>query len=67
VPPVTTSSQTGNFDLNASLRNLDQIASGVNGLKAPQAPTGKNFSISSYLMVLDSIQPPPPALVNVTT
>jgi hypothetical protein len=67
IPPVTTSSQSGNFDLNASLRNLDQITSGVSGLKAPKAPTGKNFSISSYLMVLDSIQPPPPALVNVTT
>ena len=68
VPAVSSSSASGNFDLNSYLSSLDQITA-ANPLtpKVPQGPTGSNFSVDSYLATLDSIIPPPPPLVDVTT
>ena len=67
VPAASTSSASGNFDINSYLSSLDQItATNPFTAKVPQNPTGANFSVDSYLATLDSIIPPPPQLVNVT-
>jgi hypothetical protein len=64
---AATSSTSTPFNLTSFLNNLGNIASGVSTSNAPSAPTGKNFSIDSYLQTLDSISAKPKPTVNVTT
>jgi hypothetical protein len=62
-----TTSTAKPFNFQSFLNNLDNIASGVSTSNAPATPTGKNFSIDSYLATLDKIIPHAPPTVNVTT
>lgn len=65
--PAATSSSSTPFNFESFLNNLNNIASGVSTSNAPTTPTGKNFSIDSYLQTLDSIAAKPKPTVNVTT
>ena len=63
----TGSSSSTPFNFQSFLNNLNNIASGVSTSNVPATPTGKNFSIDSYLATLDSIAAKPKPTVNVTT
>jgi hypothetical protein len=67
-PPAaaTSTASTTPFDLNSYLGGLDRIAAGK-AVGKSTTPTGKNFSIDSYLQTLDAITPHSPSVVNVTT
>jgi hypothetical protein len=68
VPPPSASggnSSTSTSPVETLLSKLDGITTGQTA--APLAGTSATqFDLNHYLATLDSIQPPPPALVNVT-
>jgi len=68
VPAASSSGQNGKFDFNGFLSGLDKITSSSATTPAvPTIPTGKNFSVASYLATLDNITSRPPPVVNVTS
>ena len=71
VPAASASGTNGKFDLNTFLTGLDKIsmqnASSPTTPAVPQIPSGKNFSVASYLKTLDSITTRPLSVVNVTS
>jgi hypothetical protein len=64
-PPSTSSGTTAPFRLESFLGGLDSITSGQSA-SAPTTPTGKSFSVASYLRSLDAITQRPLTTVNVT-